>query len=667
MQATMARQHPRDTGLPLGSLEPSQPFNYPAISGQSSASTIMSPLSLPHGVSGYFDYPVSNRINRDGSPAVSSAHRIPRSTGSSYLNTSHPAVYSPLSPGARGPAVQPPSQFLSPNLHPITQGLQYNVQQHQQQHPQQQRSASMSPTRRFSNKATTLVRSRSTASRPTAGVVSISPPSINGMPPSFPPEYMSNGAIPPTSAASAGHPRSVSEGAAGGNSSHVQMIRRLIQQNGRIREAWEAERKYMEANRERVEEVYKEERALMEEERSEWEYEKEALLKKIELLQQQVAGLCGYRGPKNDVSAKTKPRYGNADWNLSPDSMRSSASSQGSALPAQRNGGLPTGGDLLQRASSQQLQSISDAPHHPSNFGTNPTSRLSPSMQPESSPFIPMALNNNGMASPPAEDASPVPIVDVQEIIPTSEGIPIKASAVQRTTFSDGPHSPPASKPSSRTPSPPADPSKLGVPGKTVKEETLQVLAADEVDRLTMHAGHTPNHSLSVLPTVTATTASSSGESTPTLQPGDMTDSNATASAAEPTDPPNTRKSETRDGHSDYPEEAVLDAGPEDAPLKGPLMVRNMPAHDEIFFKQLSDKLEEVSKGSDASVPAVLRDVLDEEESTETKPANGPDNAAAETASSDKSSPRSREEQEVDIPLKLKRNNNFGAPFGEFR
>lgn len=429
----------------------------------------------------------------------------------------------------------------------------------------------------------------------------------------------------------------------------------------------------MEANRERVEEVYKEERALMEEERAEWEYEKEALFKKIELLQQQVAGLCGYRGPKNDVSTKGKPRYGaGSDWNMSPESMRSSASSQGSALPGQRIGGLPgsVSGDVLQRLTSQPPQppardAASLASSHPTNFGQNATSRFSPSKQPESSPFIPMTANN-GMASPPADDATPVPIVDVQEIIPTSEGIPIKASALQRTTFSDGPNSPPASKPTSRTPSPPADTSKLGVPGKPVKEQTLQILAADEVDRLTMHAGHTPNHSLSVLPTVTATTASSSGESTPTLQHGDMVDSSAATSSSEPTEPPTTRKSEISEDFSSYPEEAMLDASSEDVSLRGPLMVRNMPAHDEIFFKKLSDKLEEVSKGTEAAVPAVLRDVVNEEESTDTKPTTGCDEPSADKANSE-SSPRSREEQETDIPLKLKRNNNFGAPFGEYR
>jgi hypothetical protein len=145
-----------------------------------------------------------------------------------------------------------------------------------------------------------------------------------------------------------------------------------------------------------------------------------------------------------------------------------------------------------------------------------------------------------------------------------------------------------------------------------------------------------------------------------------MVDGSAATSSSEPTEPPTTRKSQTSEEHSSYPEEAMLDAGPEDAPLRGPLMVRNMPAHDEMFFKQLSDKLEEVSKHTEAAVPSVLRDVVDEDESKDTKPTIEGDDTAAEKENSE-SSPQSHEEKETDIPLKLKRNNNFGAPFGEYR
>ena len=96
-------------------------------------------------------------------------------------------------------------------------------------------------------------------------------------------------------------------------------------------------------------------------------------------------------------------------------------------------------------------------------------------------------------------------------------------------------------------------------------------------------------------------------------------------------------------------------------------MVRNMPAHDEIFFRRLSDKLEEVSKGAEASVPSVLRGVVDTDDSADHNHPDGGAEPAAEKAKSSDSSPQSREEQQLDVPLKLKRNNNFGAPFGEYR
>jgi hypothetical protein len=102
-------------------------------------------------------------------------------------------------------------------------------------------------------------------------------------------------------------------------------------------------------------------------------------------------------------------------------------------------------------------------------------------------------------------------------------------------------------------------------------------------------------------------------------------------------------------------------------------MVRNMPAHDEVFFRKLSDKLEEVSKGTEASVPTVLRDVAE----TENKPTQDGDsthqhfaiteNAAADKSDTDGSSPQSNKGEEVDVPLKMKKSSNFGAPFGVFR
>lgn len=440
----------------------------------------------------------------------------------------------------------------------------------------------------------------------------------------------------------------------------------------------------MEANRERVEEVYKEERALMEEERVEWDLEREALLRKIAMLEHRIAALCGYspRLTKNDVYAKRGGGGG-----LPPDNTKNSAPSQASRQSSQ-NGGSQESCPVGQATSLQNNKTRNPVIAPDFEFAQHHISRLSsPHEQFESSPFFPKMDNrsgnnsnnitsNHGIVSPPkSDDGTPVPIVDVQEIIPTSEGIPLKASAVQKTTFSDGSGSASAgSKSRSRSPSPPADPTKLGGSLKSPRVETLQLLAADETSRLTMNAGHTPNHSLSLVPTVTATTASSSGESTPTFVPAESIESVVTAPSSEISEPPTTVKSGASVAETDSLADRTLDPeGEEDRPLKGPLMVRNMPAHDEVFFKKLSDKLEEVSKGTEAAVPTVLRDVAEHEKSStqDGEPVQQsfapPDNAAAVKSDTGGSSPHSTKGEEVDVPLKIKKSSNFGAPFGVFR
>lgn len=274
-------------------------------------------------------------------------------------------------------------------------------------------------------------------------------------------------------------------------------------------------------------------------------------------------------------------------------------------------------------------------------------------------------------SSPHKEDMTPVPTVDVQDIIPTLEGIPIKATAIQKHTFVDP--KPSSSRSGSKSPNrtalPLPDQPRSDMPKPSSKEQTLKVLAAHETDRLTMHAGHTPSHSLSVLPKLaTSAPATGSGNSAPTHLQDDYSDTDGPP-ASEPQGPVPIAENHPE---RDHPEEDHL--GPmvepdEDPALRGPLMVRNMPVHDEVFFKQLSDKLEEVSKASGAAVPAVLKDNADAEEPSnrERDCQHSNKRSVGDTAvGKDRSSPTSSDE-EMEIPLKLKKRNNFGAPFGEFR
>ena len=412
----------------------------------------------------------------------------------------------------------------------------------------------------------------------------------------------------------------------------------------------------------------------MEEERAEWDAERAVLEDEIRNLQEQLLGITNgmskIRSPRNGMAAGRKVSNGmnaigtfeaagmngaiqnhfRGGWDNSPESVRGSESSQGSG-----NGRTTQAGAL-----------------QPSGHGST---RINPLGQPEISPFIPLnqhlttdSSSFDSMAAPEPKDDTPVPTVDIQEIHPELEGIPIKQTAISKFTFSDKP----SSKSSSRTPSPPAADTN-SPPTVRAREQTLKVLAAEPSRRLTMHAGHTPNHSLSVLPsaaeTVAGTTASSSGTNTPTLQAAvDGWASDPSAGLDEPVEP-----RVTKETSEDHPEPLFEPSEDGDRELKGPLTIRNMPAHDEIFFRRLSDKLERVNSGEDA-VPTVLKRSIEGIETEASKPdvgagpANHGGDAAHDSEDKEKDSEKGEKtEAEEEIPLKLKRSNNFGAPFGAFR
>ncbi|KAK0753589.1 hypothetical protein B0T18DRAFT_424115 [Schizothecium vesticola] len=622
MAAIMTRV-PSDALWPSGAIENDVRFPFPSLGTDSS---IISPLSLPRGASGYFDQIYAKK---GPSPTqVSSASQMPprhTSSGGRHGNR----VYSPLSPGARVP----------PHL---------SVPQH--------RSTSLPPMYRSQP-------SKSSTPRAVAALGLIQGPSTQNAFASGLGKLATDGSMSSVGTMPASQPRTTSAESPGAHSQSL-MIRRLVQQNSRIREAWEAERKYMEANRERAEEVYKEERAFMEEERMEWDDEKAMLLQEIERLRQQVRSLGGNAarprgdsvpGSKNPHAA-THSLRGGPTWEASPESMRSSTSSQG--------------------ADRQNAQTARNAPSLPQLVGEGPSSTSFGAVS------FRAASASELSAVPETEvEEGPVPIVDVQEIHPELEGIPIKANTIQKPTFTD---SQAGSKSSSRASSPSSAPDRP----KGARAQTLQVLAAEESSRLTMHAGHTPNHSLSVFSTAASSevqTARSSGESTPTMFQTDATNNQALSVADEQPPAPATSNPDRFSTYHDEPE--PLFEPREDRELKGPLMVRNMPAHDEIFFRRLSDKLEEVSRGNEAALPAVLKDVGLESDSTDPAPSGARENqphGAPEArpdpqrddrvggdsdsgTEKDRRSPTPGTEGQMDIPLKFKSSMNFGAPFGTFR
>ncbi|KAI6775146.1 hypothetical protein HG530_001904 [Fusarium avenaceum] len=534
-------------------------------------------------------------------------------------------------------------------------------------------------------------------------------PTHGGPPPA--PEYRfpasSTAPLPNVSSSSglagASLSRSVSADAVAATQSSLHVVQRLVQQNQSIREAWEAERNHLEANRRRVEEVYQEERLIMDEVRDTWEVEKEVMAREIEELKERVHRLEGENSALKAMAAQSIQATGV----VSPLASQRGGSGEGSldnsyfpAPPGRltsraQNPTIPAGVSMTDASFLPPgLDGASRRPHFSSS-----SARVSPTTQPESSPFVPLdprmqtqnPIAKDFLPSPTEDVATPVPVIDVQEIDPKLEGIPLKATAVQKPTFaasaspSENPTSPVTSPPGPAAQSPEQSRRPLNARGSS-KEYTLQALSAVESRRLTMHAGHTPNHSLSLFPKVNPTDpASIVGEgATPTVE--SVLNLGTAVTEGEPRDTLTVPvQSDRRDSKVSFVScaedldpnalDTLMEPSDGDKPLKGPLMLRNMPAKDELFWEEVHKKLEPISQGLN-SLPAVMQ--TDETESIAGPsslniPAVGPKSvgpvggdgsadAKAETDHSDGEG--SGKAIEADVPLKLKSTSNFGAPFG---
>lgn len=485
-----------------------------------------------------------------------------------------------------------------------------------------------------------------------------------------------------------------------GHGSHSNLVQRLAHQNAAIREAWEAERNYLEANRRRAEEVYQEERVIMDEVREGWESEKATMLRENELLKERLHRLEGENHALKAMSAQGVHISGvvSPQASLRGDSVDNSADGGHHSLVFHAGGDVP--------------------PRRP----TVGSSRTSPTGQPESSPFIPLdprmqtqTSTTRDFLSPSIDESdTPVPVIDVQEVDPKLEGIPLKATAVQKATFGAGDSH--ASSPAVSPPAVSQAPTLIqhyhhsqmlqhhqdqaaeqlarpdGVRRPSSKEHTLQVLQAEASRRLTMHAGHTPNHSLSRFPTMSVAASSTgatqddetSGQASTSApyaqtEPEENEDEGAKEESKEETtlklapadDGVEERELKIEEGHPDE----LLDAGEDDVALKGPLMIRNIPAQDEIFWDQVNKKLEPISQGMD-SLPTVMRVSVGEEAAgplpvavpvggdASNDASNDGKNADASSAEEGEAKVSGRKGVEGDIALKFRTTTNFGAPFG---
>ncbi|KAF4582980.1 tho complex subunit 7 domain-containing protein [Ophiocordyceps camponoti-floridani] len=278
-----------------------------------------------------------------------------------------------------------------------------------------------------------------------------------------------------------------------------------------------------------------------------------------------------------------------------------------------------------------------------------------------------------------ANGTAVVPVIDVHELDPNLDGIPIKANAVQKWTFSSAPNQRHSASPgrgvgtyrvrrqlgaqNRRS----VDRGRISRDRQTSRDQTLQVLAVEESRRLTMHAGHTPNHSISILPPLTVVGGESDGPTHSLDRQADMEASRVGGKEATQKQPPDDDDDgdDDDDQHDQHEEEVVADDGhlDQDKPLRGPLMVKNIPAQDDLFFAQLDQKLESVMKSGQDSLPSVLRTPSPAEpavhgclrlDGAHHEPEDDVDDGAV----------ADDEDIEPDVPLRLRSTANFGAPFG---
>ncbi|KAI1178862.1 hypothetical protein F4777DRAFT_586367 [Nemania sp. FL0916] len=438
------------------------------------------------------------------------------------------------------------------------------------------------------------------------------------------------------------------------------LLRRREEYSRKLLENWQAERTHLEASRARAEEMFQEERTIMDQERLMWAEQKAMLEDEITDLKKKFQEA---ETRANDLTKQLgSPRIGGVKFGGAFDGMADGA------MENRRSYG--SGDSGASGSSRAPLRSPLDGISPNSAPPAKGALAKGDSTIAESNPFIPLdprmqrASPKNTAASTEQER---VPSIDINEVIPGLEGVRLKKPALKKPTFDDGKSpSPTASGKQS-----PSDPIKaLAESHSKVSHAvmTQTALLAPEHRRLTMHAGHTPNHSMSLsqLPTMDCTTdntAASSGTSTP-----------ACIGAPESTEvglqqilitAPETVQDEaaakpSNDDNEAMPEQALLDPDDEDPALKGPLCLRNRPVPDEAFLRRLSDKLQEV-KDTDAP-PSVLNESASSKSGGNTADNHVVDNNAAIDNSEDK-----LEDVEEDVPLRLKKSTNFGQPLGQIR
>lgn len=267
--------------------------------------------------------------------------------------------------------------------------------------------------------------------------------------------------------------------------------------------------------------------------------------------------------------------------------------------------------------------------------------------------FTPSHFGVQSPEEPHSVPETPTDSIDISLIQPDLEGVPIRASAVAPDFVARVLSPQHALSPLKSPTIHPHGHQERSLSAPQPKLPTLEVIKQPENRRLTMHAGHTPNHSISKLDLL-----AESGSATPTQNLITQHD----PPHGDPEEEKQEEKKENQEDqekqqhHHEAPE-APAAPGPSevtnpdatahdhwdenedgDVPLKGQLGLTNNGAKDEVFLAELVKKLAEEARRSEEASP-------DESVTSPLEDDDGKDD---------------------DMPiLKLKPTFNFGRPMGE--
>lgn len=481
--------------------------------------------------------------------------------------------------------------------------------------------------------------------------------------------------------------RSVSADAA------TQSYSRLFNGQSPFAQDWKHERSDVTALRRKAERLYHDQQRVIEDLNEIWFRERVEVSRWICGLQERIRWLEG-----ENVALRNMTPWG---FQLNHPHQGAVFPTESRSSPAARPAGRTT---AESEAASSLPPGLDGASRRPHFAVPGASARTSPNGAPSAGRYTPLSprtepqqsANTDFLQSSSLNPDGHVPIIDVHEIDPKLEGIPIKATALQKTTFEPQPfHSscdslgfPPSSAHDHTEKHKSdnnvgerlrADRRRFGLAPLSIsrdQDQTKEVLAADESRRLTMHAGHTPNHSLSLFSTMTApggdSTAPCSQETTPITCENSKTAERRHAGNG---------ASNRRNSHVHWLTEQLKHRVDQrngdflepvdDVPLKGPLMIRNIPAHDEKFWEQVDRRLDPISRGQNA-LPKVLQS---QEPILAPALVFGGQHAPGQEGDTQENDPQTKSEDdegdeeagssvEPDVPLKFKSTSNFGAPFG---